>query len=551
MTIASEQWDVLIRGGRVVDGTGNPWFHGDVALRGDRVAAVLPAGLASPAQAAETVDAAGMVVAPGFIDIQSHSIEPFLSDRRALSKVTQGVTTDIMGEAWTPAPFGGRIAHPFPPEDRQKIGPDFDEWDRLGRTWHRFGDWLADLERRGVSINVGSFVGQGTVREYAMGYALGEPGPDELATMRGVVEEAMRDGAFGLASALIYPPGSYAGTEELVALCEVVARWHGIHVTHMRSEEARILEALDETLAIARRTGVVTEIYHLKAAGAANHPRMAEVIRRVEAARAAGLDVTADMYPYVASGTGIASCLPPWAEADGKLWDNLRDPATRARIREAMVTPSDEWESLALNDGPDHVVLAGLERPEHQGYVGRRLHEVAADRGEAWPDTILRLLDAEQQNIFCFYESMSEDNLRRQMRLPWVKFSTDAGGVDPERMTRGGFLHPRAFGTYPRVLGKYVRDEGVLPLEDAVRKMSSAVADRLGLRDRGQLRAGLQADVVVFDPATVGDRATFADPHQLSVGVRDVWVNGGRVLRDGSHTDALPGRWVKGPGSLV
>lgn len=548
MASANEQWDVLIRGGRVVDGTGNPWFHGDVALRGDRVAAVLPAGLASPARASETVDAAGMVVAPGFIDIQSHSIVPFLSDRRALSKVTQGVTTDIMGEAWTPAPFGGRIAHPFAPEDRQKIGPDFDAWDRLGRTWGRFGDWLADLEQRGVSINVGSFIGQGTVREYAMGYALGEAGLDELATMQTVVEEAMRDGAFGLASALIYPPGSYAGTEELAALCEVVARWHGIHITHMRSEEARILEALDETLAIARRTGVVTEIYHLKAAGEANHRHMAEVIRRVEAARADGLDVTADMYPYVASGTGIASCLPPWAEADGKLWDNLRDPATRARIRQAMVTPADDWESLALNDGPDHVVLAGLERPEHQGYIGRRLHEVAAERGEDWPDTILRLLDAEQQNIFCFYYSMSEENLRRQMQLPWVKFSTDAGGVDPTRMTRGGFLHPRAFGTYTRVLGTYVRDECVLSLEDAIRKMSSAVADRLGLRDRGQLREGLLADVVVFDPETVGDRATFADPHQLSVGIRDVWVNGDRVLRDGAHTEALPGRWVKGPG---
>ncbi|HEU0116659.1 MAG TPA: amidohydrolase family protein, partial [Thermomicrobiales bacterium] len=363
-----------------------------------------------------------------------------------------------------------------------------------------------------------------------------------------VVAEAMRDGAFGLATALIYPPGSYAGTDEIAALCEVVARFHGVHITHMRSEEARMLDALDETLAIARRAGVATEIYHLKAAGQANWGLMPEVIRRIDAARADGIDITADMYPYVAAGTGLASCLPPWAEADGKLWDNLRDPTARARIRRAMTEPAADWASLAVNAGPDHVVLAGLLRPEHRAYIGRNLAEVAAERGEAWPDTALHLLDAEGQNVFCFYFDMSEDNLRLQMRQPWIKFSTDAGGVDPARLEGKGLLHPRAFGTYPRVLGRYVRDEGVLPLEDAIRKMTSAVAARLGLNDRGLLAAGMAADVVVFDPATIGDRATFQAPHQLSADVRDVWVNGGRVLRDGVHTGATPGRQVFGPG---
>jgi len=548
MTDRSTAYDVLITGARVIDGTGNPWRYGDIALAGDRIAAVAPAGSLPPTDAREVVDAAGMVVCPGFIDIQSHSIVPFLSDRRSLSKVTQGVTTEIMGESWTPAPFGGRIAAPFPADLRPRLGDRYDEWNERARGWTRFGDWLADLVGRGVSVNVGSFIGGGTVREFAKGYALGDPTPAELDAMRGVLDAAMRDGAFGLATALIYPPGAYAGTDELVALCEVVAAHRGLHITHVRSEDARLLPALDEAIGIAARTGVATEIYHLKAAGQANWSLMPAAIARIDAARAAGLDVTADMYPYIAAATGLSSCLPPWAEADDHLYEALRDPARRARIREAMVEPSDEWENMGVNTGPENVILAGLLRPEHAAYLGLSLAAVAEFRGQHWADTALDLLATEGQSVFTFYFDMSEDNLRLQMRQPWISFATDAGGVDPAALAGTGLHHPRGFGTFPRILGHYARDEGVLPLEDAVRKMSGAVASRLGLPDRGLLRSGMLADVALFDPTTVADRATFVDPHQLATGVRDVWVNGARVLRDGAHTGALPGRRVVGAG---
>jgi N-acyl-D-amino-acid deacylase len=548
---AMTEWSrVTISGGRIVDGSGNPWFYGDVVLARDTIADIAPSGCVSPETGSEIVDATGHVVCPGFIDIQSHSIIPFLSDRRALSKVTQGVTTEIMGEGWTPAPFGGRIEDPFRDEWTHVPG-DHAQWLDLARSWTRFGDWLAWLENQGVAVNVGSFIGSGTVREWGKGLAMGDPDADELEAMTDMLAGAMEDGAFGIATALIYPPCCYAGTDELVDLCEIVARYHGVHITHLRSEESRLLEGLEEAVEIARRTGVATEIYHLKAAGQPNWGKMAEVIRRIEAARREGLDITADMYPYIAAGTGLTSCLPPWAEADGQLWQRLRDPAMRARIREAMLRPSPDWENLGASAGPQSVILAGLQMPQHRAYLGRSLADVASERQQEWADCALDLLAAEGQNIFCFYFEMSEANLRRQMVLPWVKFSTDAGGVDPAALGDRGLLHPRAFGTYPRVLGHYVRDEGVLPLEDAIRKMTSAVADRLFLRDRGMLRAGMKADILVFDPNTVADRATFADPHQLSVGVRDVWVNGQRVLRNGSHTGATPGRRLYGPGHTL
>ncbi len=476
-------------------------------------------------------------------DIQSHSILPFFTDRRALSKVTQGVTTEIMGEAWTPAPFGGRIASPL----RGSFFPGRDEWEARARGWARFGDWLTDLEGRGVAVNVGSFLGGATVREWGKGLDLGEPAPDELAAMCRMTAEAMADGAFGVATALIYPPGAFAGTEELVAIARVVGEHGGVYITHIRSEADGFLEGLEEALDIGRRARVPVEIYHLKAAGRRNWPKLGEAIARIDAARAAGQDVGADMYPYVAGGTGLTSCLPPWSSAGGRLFDNLRDPATRARIRAEALDPTGDWENLGALAGPEGVLVAGLRLPEHQGYAGKRLSEIAAERGQEWIDAAMDLILAEGQRIFTVYFMMSEENVALQMRQPWMKFGTDAGALDPATATE--ITHPRAYGTYPRVLGKYVREEGVIPIEDAVRKMSSAVADRLGIRDRGLLREGHHADVVVFDPATAGDRATFTAPHQLSVGVRDVWVNGARVLRDGAHTGATPGRFVRGPGA--
>lgn len=542
-------YDVLIRGGRIVDGTGNPWFHGDLAITGERIARIAPPGTIDPARAAETVDATGHVVSPGFVDIQSHSMIPLLTDPRSLSKVTQGVTTEIMGEGGTPSPFGGRIEEPFASGLKRRMGDEaWAEWDALGRGWDRFGDWLRELERRTLSVNFGSFLGGGTVREFVRGMDMGDSSPDDLRRMRELIDDAMRDGAFGLATALIYPPGAYADFAELTALLEVVAAHHGIHITHVRSEEARLLEGIDEALALARETGVITEIYHLKAAGRNNWHKMPQAIQMIDRARADGIDVTVDMYPYEAAGTGLASCLPYWASEGGGLYERLSDPEQRARIREDMADEEGDWENLGLAAGPEGILVAGLTHPDLVAYRGRRIAEIAAERGQDWRDTVLDLLETEGANIFTMYFLMSEDNLRLQLRQPWIKVSTDAGGVDPETYAANGPIHPRAYGTYPRVLAKYVREEGVITLEDAVRKMSSSVCDRLGLRDRGLLREGMQADVIVFDPATIQDHSTWTDTHRLSTGVRDVWVNGGRVLSGGTHTGATPGQWVKGPG---
>jgi N-acyl-D-aspartate/D-glutamate deacylase len=538
-------FDVLIRGGRLVDGTGNPWFHGDVALSGDRVAEVAPTGQIAPGRAQEVVDATGMVVCPGFIDIQSHSIIPLMMDGRCLSKITQGVTTEIMGEAWTPAPYGGKIDDPL---KHNRFKDRIPEWEGRMRTWERFRDWLEAMMVHGVSPNVGSFLGGGTLRRYARGMEMGPSSEEELAVMRRVMRQAMQDGAFGVSYALIYPPDAFSSTEEVVEVCRVVSEQGGVYITHMRSEADQLLEGVQEALEIGRRAQVPVEIYHLKAAGIRNWHKMPAVIDAIDKARAGGLDVTADMYPYTGSGTGLTSVFPPWAAADGKLFENLRDPEMRAKIRAAALNPSGDWEAMADLCTPEGVMPIGFDKPENQPYVGKRLSEIAALRGQDWADAAMDLLISEEQRISTIYFMIEEENLRHQLELPWIKISTDAGGYDPEWGKELGPCHPRAYGTYTRVLGKYVREEGILPLEDAIRKMSSAVADRLGLRQRGIVREGCFADIVVFDPETVGDRATFEEPHQLSVGVRDVWVNGVRVLENGDHTGATPGRIVDGPG---
>ncbi|MEZ4521717.1 MAG: D-aminoacylase [Thermomicrobiales bacterium] len=533
----------LIAGGRVIDGSGNPWFYGDVLLDGDRIEAVLTRGQSAGVDA-NVVDATGMVVCPGFIDIQSHSIIPLMIDGHCLSKITQGVTTEIMGEAWTPAPFGGRIDFPIP---RGFGSQDLTEWTERAVNWTRFGDWLDAFVDRGVSPNVGSFLGGGSLRRYAKGMDMGPADADERSIMRRVMAESMEDGAFGVSFALIYPPDAYMDTDEIVDVCKVVAEHHGVYITHMRSEAETLIEALDETLDIGRQSGVNIEIYHLKAAGRRNWPKMPEVIRKINEARANGMDVTSDMYPYPASGTGLSSCLPPWSAEGGKLYEKLADPEERARIRAEVLNPTSDWEAMLDETGPEGVMPVGMSLPEHQEYVGKRLSEIAEMRGQEPVDTIMDLLLAEKQRISTIYFGMSEENIELQLRQPWIKISTDAGGLDPEWAKENGPTHPRAYGTYTRVLGHYVRDREVISLEDAIRKMSSSVADRLGLRDRGLLRAGAFADVLVLDPDTVTDNATFEEPHQLSTGVRDVWVNGVMVLENSRHTGEMPGQFVKGP----
>jgi dihydroorotase/N-acyl-D-amino-acid deacylase len=482
------------------------------------------------------------VVAPGFIDIQAQSYDNFMrGDGRALSMVTQGITTAILGEGFTPAPVNDKLLATIPPSDTagrrlaaQFTGP------------HGFGRWLDFMIRRGASENVGSFVGSATVRAWAKGEAMGAFSAAERDSVTAMVRRVMEDGAFGVASALQYPPDNYNTTEDLIHAAKAMATFGGVYITHMRSEGERLLEAIDETLRIGRESGVPVEIYHLKASGTVNWPKMALAIAKIDSARAAGQDVSADMYAYVAGATGLTACLPPWASADGKLLDNLRDSVTRARIRADVLSERSDWENLCSLATPDGVLVLGLVRPENERWAGKRLSAIAADQGKDWLDAAIGLILSEQTRIGTVFFLMSEDNVALQLRQPWIKFGTDADGVDPDSVRT--LTHPRAYGNYPRILGTYVREQRVLTLEDAIRKMTSAVANRLSIMDRGLLREGMYADVVVFDPRTIADRATFEQPHQLSVGVRYVFVNGTAVVRDGRHTGAKPGRPVRGPG---
>ncbi|MGC4042661.1 MAG: D-aminoacylase [Armatimonas sp.] len=532
--------EVLIRGARVVDGTGNPWFYADVALSGDRIIAIAPPGHLNAVEAGEVIEAAGKVVCPGFIDIQSHALMPLYKDGRSLSKVTQGVTTEILGEMWTPTPLGGRR------DTAQIIEHMPAEAAELVPTWHRFADWISSYEKIGVSVNVGSFVGGGSVREWACGMDAGDPTSEQLEQMRRITAEAMEDGAFGIAPALIYPPSSFSPDSELTECARVVGQYGGVYIVHLRSEGDGFLEALEATIQLSREADCPVEIYHLKASGERNWHKMETAIARIHAARAEGVDITADMYPYVASGTGLNVLIPLWAFEGGKLIENLKDPTTRQRIHDEMMAPGGATGDFAADSRGDTVVPLDFKKEENQIYVGQKLTQIAEMRGQDWADAAIDLLLSEDQRIFSVFFSMSEDNLRLQLQQPWVKISTDAGGFDPA--TQANPTHPRAYGTYTRVLGKYVREEKILSLEEAIRKMTSSVADRLHLKERGLLREGFYADIVLFNPETVSDRSTFTDSRQLSVGIEEVWVNGVRVLQGGVHTGAKPGRTVYGPG---
>jgi dihydroorotase/N-acyl-D-amino-acid deacylase len=531
--VYAQTYDLVLLNGRIMDGTGGAWFLGDLAIQGDRIAAIKPAGMLRHATAKRVIDVTGHVVSPGFIDIQSHVRGDLLGpgDGRLISKVTQGITTEIMGENDTNAPFNEKV--------REMSGAD-----RF--RYPRFRDWLNAMEQHRSASNFGSFIGAATLRAYGKGMAMGKASAAEVEAMRAAAAQAMRDGAFGIASALIYPPGSYAETPELIEVVKTIAPYGGVYISHIRSEGDRLLEAIDEAIEIGKQAKVPVEIYHLKAVSQQNWPKMPLAIQKIDEARARGLDVQANMYPYTASGTGLTACLPDWTAADGKLYENLASASLRPRLLQEMVKPDDTWESRCLQASPSGVLLVGLRKPEHRQFVGKRLSEVAAAMGKPWPEVVLDLLVAERQRIATIYFMLSEDNLKLQLKQPWIKIATDSGGANPE--TDKAPVHPRGYGTYPRVLGKYTRDEGVMPMEEAVRKMTSAVANRLSIFDRGLLREGLMADVVVFDPIRVIDRATFENPHQISAGVPYVIVNGKLVVDGGKHTGALPGRVMRGPG---
>jgi N-acyl-D-amino-acid deacylase len=536
---AVTSYDVIIRNGTVYDGRGGPGVVADVAMAGDRVAAV---GDLSRARAATEVDATGLAVAPGFINTLSWANTSLIGDGRGMSDLLQGVTLVVFGEGTSPGPLNAEMR-----AQQQAAQSDI----RFDIEWTTLGEYLEYLERRGVAPNVASHVGATTVRIHELGYEDRAPTPAELARMRALVRQAMEDGALGVGSSLIYAPAFYASTDELIALAEEAGRYGGIYTSHLRSEGNAFLEALEELITIAREANVPAQVYHLKAAGEGNWPKMDTAIARIEAARARGLPITADMYTYTAGATGLNAAMPPWVQEGGfERWrERLQDPAIRARLGEEMRTPTDEWESLYLLAGdPDRVILVSFREDSLQHLTGQTLGEVARLRGTSPEETAMDLVVQDGSRVGAVYHLMSEENVRRQVQLPWMAFGSDAGALAAEGVFLRSNPHPRAYGNFARLLGKYVRDEGLVPLEEAIRRLTSFPATTLGLRHRGALEPGYHADVVVFDPATITDHATFQNPHQYATGVHHVWVNGVQVVRQGEHTGALPGRAVRGPG---
>jgi N-acyl-D-amino-acid deacylase len=532
-------FDVIVKGGMVYDGTGAPGRRADVAIRGDRIAAV---GDLGAARAASVVDAAGLAVAPGFINMLSWSTDSLIADGRSQGEIRQGVTTQIFGE--------GSSMGPLTPEMKRRAVEQMGDI-KYDITWTTLAEYLRELERKGVSQNVASFIGAATIREHVIGLEDRKATPAQMDEMRALVRQEMEAGALGIGSSLIYAPGFYADTQELIELCTVAARYHGRYISHMRSEGNRLLEAVDELIAIARGAHIPAEIYHLKAAGQANWNKMDAVIAKVEGARKRGLKITADMYIYTAGSTGLDASMPPWVLDGGyeAAYARLRDPAVRAKIALAIRTPATDWENLYLAAGsPDRVLLVEFRSERLKPLTGKTLAEAARLRGEDPIDTIMNLIVEDQSRVGAVYFMMSEDNIRKEIALPWVSFGSDAASMAPEPPFTRSATHPRAYGNFARVLGKYVRTDKALTLEDAVRKLSGLPATNLDLDHRGFIKDGMFADIVVFDPATIADRATFELPHQYAVGMQHVFVNGVQVLKGGEHTGALPGRALWGRG---
>jgi N-acyl-D-amino-acid deacylase len=532
-------FDFLIKGGTVYDGTGRAARRVDVGIKGDRITAI---GNLSETRARTVIDARGLAVAPGFINMLSWSTESLIVDGRSQGELRQGVTTQIMGEGWSMGPLNDRL--------KQQVIAEQDDV-KFDVEWTTLAEYLRYLEQRGVSQNVASFVGATTVRQYVLGEADVQPTAAQLEQMRELVRQAMEEGALGVGSSLIYAPAFYARTEELIELCKVAAKYKGKYISHMRSEGNQLVEAVEELIRISTEAKIPAEIYHLKAAGQQNWTKMDRVLELVNAARRRGLKITADMYMYTAGSTGLNASLPPWAMDGGyeALFKRLEDPATREKIALEVRTPSDKWENLYLAAGSaDRVLLVGFKSGALKPLTGKTLAEVAKMRGKDPVETIMDLILEDRSRVGTVYFLMSEDNLKKELRQPWVSIGSDGASMAPEGVFLKSSTHPRSYGNFARLLGKYVREEKVISLTEAVRRLTGLPATNLGLDGRGFIRRGMFADVVVFDPATIADRATFDNPHQYSVGVKHVFVNGVQVLRDGEHTDAKPGRALWGPG---
>ena len=534
-------FDVIIKGGTVYDGADSDPKNVDVAIRGDRIAGI---GDFKTAKAKTVIDATGLAVAPGFINMLSWSNESLIQDGRSQSEIRQGVTTEIMGEGESMGPVNDRVR-----EHMLREQGDI----KYDIKWNTLADYLRYLESRGVSCNVASFIGATTIRENVIGFEDKPPTPEQLEQMRQLVRKEMEAGALGIGTSLIYPPAFYAKTEELIELCKVAAKYQGKYISHMRSEGNRLLEGLDELTRISREAGIPAEVYHIKAAGQPNWGKIDDLLSRIQAARKEGLKITADMYTYTAGGTGLDASLPPWTEDGGypALFKRLRDPATRKKIKVQVQAQSDEWENMYLAaGGPEHILLVGFKSEKLKPLTGKTLAEVAKMRGKDPIDTAMDLIAEDESRIGTIYFIISEENIRKELSKPWIAFGSDEASQAPEGVFLKSNPHPRAYGNFARVLGKYVRDEKVIPLAEAIRRLSALPATNLGLDHRGFIKEGMFADVVVFDPATIADRATFEKPHQYAVGVKHVFVNGVQVLKDGEHTGAKPGRALWGPGKI-
>jgi len=536
---ARQEVDLILRGGTVYDGSGDPPRVTDLAIDGDRIVAI---GELGGFQGRQELDVSGLAVAPGFVNMMSWANESLIEDGRSQSDIRQGVTLEIMGEGDSMGPLNDAMK-----AEMLRLQGDI----QYSIEWTTLAEYLEYLERRGISPNVASFIGAATPRAYVIGQDDRAPTPEELDQMRDLVRQAMADGALGVASSLIYPPGSFAQTDELIALSKAAAEYDGMYISHMRDEGANMLEALEELLTIAREAQIRAEIYHFKSSGQSNWPLFDTAVEMVERARAEGLQITADVYPYPAGGTGLNAAIPPWVQEGGfeASLERMQDPALRGRMAREMLEDSEEWENLYLGAGsPDNILLVGFKNEELKPLTGKTLAEVAELRGADPRYTAMDLIIEDGSRISTIYFTQSEDVIRKAIALPWVSFNSDEASLAPEGVFLESNPHPRAYGAFARVLAKYVRDEQVITLQEAIRKLAALPAQNLEIDRRGQLKEGFFADVVVFDPETIQDHATFVEPHQYATGMVHVFVNGEQVLEDGEHTGATPGRVVRGPG---
>ena len=532
------EFDTIIRNATIVDGSGDEGYIGDIAISGDTIAAI---GTVSGKGVFE-VEAQGKVVSPGFINMLSWATISLIEDGRGMSDIKQGVTLEVMGEGWSMGPLNDTMI-----SESIKNQADI----KYDITWRTLGEYLQFLEDKGVSPNVASFVGATTLRIHEIGYEDRPPTPEEMENMKQLADEAMQEGAMGIGSSLIYAPAFYAETDELIELCKVAAKYGGMYITHMRSEGNKLMEAVDEVLTIAKEADIHSEIYHLKAAGKNNWAKMDKVIEKINSERANGVRITTDMYTYIAGATGLDASMPPWVQEGGyeKWAERLKNPGIRPRVMKEMKEDAQDWENLyAAAGSADKLILVGFKNDSLKKYTGMTLQAVADELGKSPEETAIDLVIEDGSRVGTVYFLMSEENVKKQIALPYMSFGSDAGAPSSEGVFLKSNPHPRAYGNFSRLLGKYVREEKVIPIEEAIYKLTKLPASHLQIEKRGELKVGYYADVVVFDPETVSDHATFEDPHQYATGVEQVFVNGKQVLRDGEHTGETPGKFVKGPG---